>query len=127
MFLAELQSEEKEAFLELAVLIANVDGNQSIYEDFILQKYQKEMDLEKYTIKGIALDEILNVFKNERSQNIVLTEILQLIYSDGVFHEKERETVRLIKEHFKFDSNEYDSFKDWINKIKELSKSSKKL
>lgn len=120
MFLAELQPEEKEAFLELASLIASIDGKLSIYESSIIEKYQKEMRLENYAIKGLVLEDILKRFKSERSKNIVLTEILQLIFSDGVFQEQERESVRLIKTYFGFDPNEYGSFKEWIMKIKEL-------
>jgi len=121
MFLAELQPEEKTAFLELASLIAHIDGNLSIFENSILNKYQKEMELEDYKIKGMAIEEILKEFKNERSKNIVLTELLQLIYADGVFQRQEGESIRLIKKHFGFDSREFGSFKEWISKIKELS------
>jgi len=122
MFLEELQPEEKEAFLELASLIAKVDGKRSIYEYSILEKYQKEMDLENYRIKGLDIGDILKTFQSERSKNIVLTELLQLIFSDGVFHDQERESVRMIKEHFGFDADVYESFKDWVAKIQELSK-----
>ncbi|MGG5254107.1 hypothetical protein ACQYAD_11490 [Neobacillus sp. SM06] len=123
MFLAELKREEREAFLELASLIAFVDGNVSIFENSIIEKYQREMELEDYKIEGLALEDILNRFTTERSKNIVLTEILQLIYADGVFHDSEKESIRLIKTHFGFDPNEFGSFKEWIVKIKELSKS----
>jgi uncharacterized tellurite resistance protein B-like protein len=121
MFLAKLPQEEKEAFLELADLMAKVDGNLSIFENPVIAKYQKEMDLENYAVKGVAIDEILKVFKDERSKNIVLTEILRLVYSDGIVHEKEKESIRLIKEHFGFDPNKYDNFKDWVLAIKELA------
>lgn len=121
MFLAELHQEEREAFLELANLIAAIDGNLSIYESSILHKYQKEMGLEDYKIKSPEMADILNIFKSERSKNIVLVELFQLIYSDGVFAEQESESVQLIKSHFGFDSSEFSSFKDWIVKIKELS------
>ncbi|WP_342431538.1 hypothetical protein [Neobacillus sp. FSL H8-0543] len=120
MFLAELQLEEKKAFLELANLIAKIDGKYSIFETKILKEYQKELELGDYTIRGITIENILEEFKNERSKNIVLSELLRLIYSDGVFHEQERESVSLIKKHFGFNANEYDSFKDWVLKIKEL-------
>lgn len=123
MFLAELHQEEKEAFLELAHLIATIDGKISIFENSILNKYKKEMELEEYQIKGIAMEEILKIFKTERSKNIVLTELFQLVYSDGVFHDQESEFVSLIKEHFGFDPSEFGNFKDWISKIRELSKS----
>jgi tellurite resistance protein len=121
MFLAELQPAEKKAFLELASLIARVDGYLSIYESTILGKYQKETGLENYKIEGHPIEDILKSFHNERSKNIVLTEILKLIYSDGVFHDQERESIRIIKEYFGFNPSEYGSYKDWINKIKELS------
>ncbi|WP_423800575.1 hypothetical protein [Neobacillus sp. SAB-20_R2A] len=121
MFLAELQPEEKKAFLELAAMIANIDGNLSIFESSVLSKFQKEMGLKDYQIEGLAIEDILITFKTERSKNIVLAELLQLIYSDGVFQEKESETIQIIKEHFGFDANEFGSFKDWIEKIKELS------
>ncbi|MDR7002598.1 TerB family tellurite resistance protein [Neobacillus niacini] len=121
MFLAELHSEEREAFLELANLIAAIDGNRSIFEESIVNKYKKEMDLEDYQLKGLAMEDILKKFKSERSKNIVLAELFQLIYSDGVFHEQESESIRIIKEYFGFNSKEFASFKDWIDKIKELS------
>ena len=121
MFLAELLPEEKKSFLELASLIAMIDGNISVYESPILETYKKEMGLEDYQIKGLAMDDILKTFRNERSKKIVLAEIFKLIYSDGVFHEEERKSVQQIKTHFGFNSNEYGSLKEWIVKIKELS------
>ncbi|EKN66399.1 hypothetical protein BABA_16082 [Neobacillus bataviensis LMG 21833] len=121
MFLAELHLEEREAFLELAALIAKIDGNLSVYENSFLNKYKKEMDLENYKMKGLAIGDILKIFKTERSKNIVLAELFQLIYSDGVLQDQERESVLLIKKHFGFAQSEFGSFKDWIDKIKELS------
>jgi uncharacterized tellurite resistance protein B-like protein len=127
MFLAELQPEEKTAFLELAVLIASIDGNLSIFETSILNKYRKELGMEDYEPTGMDLGDILESFKSERSKNIVLTELFQLIYSDGVFHDQESKFVRLIKDHFGFETDEFGSFKDWIDKIRELSLTKEKL
>jgi hypothetical protein len=121
MFLTKLQQEEKEAFLELAYLMATIDGKFSVFENPVITKYQKEMDLEGYKIKGLAIDDILKVFKEERSKHIVLTEILRLVYSDGIVHENEQESITLIKKHFGFDANKYATFKDWIVGIKELA------
>lgn len=121
MFLAELPPEEKEAFLELATLISAIDGKVSVYENSVLKKFQKESGLERYQVKGLEIEDILDTFTSERSKNIVLTELLRLIYSDGVFHEHESESVQIIKKHFGFDSNAFGSYKDWVDKIKELS------
>lgn len=121
MFLTKLQQEEKEAFLELAYLMATIDGKFSVFENPVIVKYQKEMDLEDYKIKGLAIDDILKVFKEDRSKHIVLIEILRIVYSDGIVHENEQNSIRLIKEHFGFDANKYATFKDWIVGIKELA------
>lgn len=121
MFLTKLQQEEKEAFLELAYLMANVDGKFSVFENPVIAKYQEEMELKDYKIKGLAIDDILKVFKEERSKHIVLTEILRLVYSDGIIHETELESITLIKEHFGFDKDKFANFKDWIEGIKELA------
>ncbi|MGW9607850.1 hypothetical protein, partial [Heyndrickxia sporothermodurans] len=83
MFLRELNQEEKEAFLELAYLIAKIDKNQSIFENSILNKFKTEMGIDKYSIKGSDIEDILKVFENDRTKNIVLVEILRLIFSDG--------------------------------------------
>lgn len=121
MFLAELETEEKEAFLELASLISLIDGDLSIYEIPIIKEYQKETGLENYSIKGLPMEEILARFKNERTKKIVLTEILRLIFADGVYHDEEKKSVQIIKNYFGFDQDEYNSYKDWVMKIKELS------
>nr|WP_263326808.1 hypothetical protein [Neobacillus sp. Marseille-Q6967] len=121
MFLNELQPEEKVAFLELAYLMAKIDGKKTTFEHSILDVYKKEMEIENYTIRGgLGIEDIVQAFKTERSKNIVLTEILRLVFSDGVFHDHEKESIRLIKKHFGFNEDEYESFKDWITKIKEL-------
>ncbi|MFB7305071.1 hypothetical protein [Heyndrickxia sporothermodurans] len=122
MFLRELNQEEKEAFLELAYLIAKIDKNQSIFENSILNKFKTEMGIDKYSIKGSDIEDILKVFENDRTKNIVLVEILRLIFSDGVFHDFERESIQLIKKHFGFNKDDFQSLRDWVIKIKELEK-----
>ncbi|MEH7108707.1 MULTISPECIES: hypothetical protein [Bacillaceae] len=121
MFLEELSLKEREAFLELANRIAAIDGNLSVFENSIIKRYQREMELENYQVKGMDIEDILSSFSTERSKNIVLVELFQLIYSDGVFHDQESETISFIKGHFGFNPEEFGSFKDWIGKIKELS------
>lgn len=123
MFLNELQTEEKQAFLELAALMAKIDGNLSIYEGAIIEKYKKETGLENYKIKGFAIDEILPKFKSERSKKIVITEILRLVYADGIFHDKERESIHFIKKYFGFAPDEFNSLRDWVTNMEKLSAS----
>ncbi len=122
MFLSELEPKERVAFLELAHKVANLDGHLTPAKEVLLLEYATEMNIEDYKVQYLSLDDILPYFSSERSKHIALTELLRLIFSDGVLHNAERKSVELIKKHFQFDPNEYTSFKDWVVKIKELSK-----
>lgn len=120
MFLFELQGQEKIAFLELAYRIASVDGYLTPAKEILLEEYAAEMYIEDYKIQNMPIEEALSQFQSERSKHIALIELLKLVFSDGVYRPGERKSIQLIKEYFKFDPNEYNSFRDWITKIKEL-------
>ncbi|MEW9668569.1 hypothetical protein [Ammoniphilus sp. 3BR4] len=120
LFLFELNFEEKIAFLELAHRIASVDDCLTPAKEILLEEYAAEMYIEEYKIQHMPMEEALSYFQSERSKHIALIELLRLIFSDGVYRPGERKSIQLIKEYFKFDPNEYNSFRDWITKIKEL-------
>lgn len=122
MFLAELQPQEKKAFLELAYLVASADGHLTPKEEALLEEYKKEMVMEEsHKIENLSFEKIVSQFQSERSKNIALTELLSLIFSDGVYHEEERKSIQMIKEHFGFNPNQFNSFKDWVENIRKLS------
>lgn len=122
MFLNQLQPEEKIAFFELAHLLASADGILALREELILDEYRQELQIDPdYQIRHLSMDEILQAFQSERSKNVALTELFRLIFSDGVYQDEERRSVQLIKTYFGFDPHHFQSFKDWIWKIKELS------
>ncbi len=68
MFLAELQDNEKEAFLELASLIGTSDGKLSIYESTIIERYQKEMDNELYKMKHKSYEDALKSIPDSKEE-----------------------------------------------------------
>lgn len=127
MFLDQLQPDEKIAFLELAYLLASADGILAVKEELILEEYRHELQIdEKYKIRHLSIEEILKAFQSERSKNVALTELFRLIFSDGVYQDEERNSVQLIKTYFGFDPHQFQSFKDWVLKIRELSEEQNK-
>lgn len=122
LFLDQLQPEEKIAFFELAHLLASADGVLAVKEELILEEYRHELQInDDYAIRNLSIEEILQAFQSERSKNVALTELFRLIFSDGIYQDEERKSVQLIKTHFGFDPHQFQSFKDWVFKIKELS------
>ncbi|RXT06463.1 hypothetical protein EIZ39_15450 [Ammoniphilus sp. CFH 90114] len=100
--------------------MASVDGCLTPAKEIILEEYATEMNIEDYQLQHLLMEEALAYFGCERSKHIALTELLRLIFADGVYRTGERNSVELIKKYFDMDANEYNSFRDWIAKIKEL-------
>ena len=113
MFLNLLEQKEKEAFFELATLVANSDDVLDEKEELILNLYKKEMDIENYKTIGINLDEILNSFKSKKAKRIVLMELFALIFSDEKFQQEEIDLIKKIQKNFKFSEVEVNLCKEW--------------
>jgi len=123
MFLTELLPQEKKAFLELAHLVASIDGAMTTSEEVFLEDYKREMQLEEeYSIQNWSIERILMEFQSERSKQIALTEILGIVFTDGILSNEERKSIELIKKHFGYQRDQFESYRDWIESIKELSR-----
>ena len=117
MFLNLLEQKEKEAFFELAALMANSDDVLDEKEELMLNLYKKEMDIENYETIGMDLDEILNSFKSKKAKKIVLMELFALIFGDDEFHQEEKDLVKKIKEKFQFSEVEANLCKEWSKTV----------
>lgn len=86
MYLSLLTSEEKNAFLELAITIASSDNDFSDHEKAMVQLYCNEMQIAySDNIKVRPLAEILSALKecSERTKKIILYEVIGLVLVDG--------------------------------------------
>ncbi|MCL5289964.1 MAG: tellurite resistance TerB family protein [Bacillota bacterium] len=122
MFLNQLAVAEKEAFIELACSVSQCDGVVCDEEKQMLDSYLHEMNMEGsgYVIRQLPIEEILDIFQNERTKNIVFIEILALVFADGKFDEKEIEVLDKIKQHFGISQEKYINFKEWVKSVNNL-------
>lgn len=96
MFLCELNSEERVAFVNLVDLFARVDQVFEKEERDLIGDYLAEFELEKDVIGTLNLDEIKNVFKKsiERVKKIVCFELVILALVDGEYENEEIEFLK---------------------------------
>lgn len=127
MFLNRLaNNEEKYAFVKLAYLISKADNNFMDIQKIMIEQYCEEMnienntDLENLENEKIDLQEILKHFKSKESKNIVLLEIMPLIYADNVLHEEELKILNVIKKEFNVDDNKTTLYAEWSKAVMAL-------
>jgi tellurite resistance protein len=128
MYLALLNREEQQLFLELASIVANVDEEFSDEEAQLIELFRKEMNLpeKEYPIQNIGLTKILEKFgkSTSASQRMIFIEILGLVYADDSLHENEKDLLEKLKMRFSIDEKEEKSV---TIALKELSEAYKKL
>lgn len=124
MFLHFLQTKEhKEAFLELAYVVAKADGFVNRKESGYLRSYMDEMDMQQsdYTFPSEReLSAIIGDLKDEQVKNIFFAEILLLIFADGDYNDEEKQIARDLKRIFRFSDATYESLKNWVIRMDQL-------
>lgn len=120
MFLHFLQQREhKEAFLELANIVANADGFVNLKEKGGLRMIAAELDL-TVAATSRSISDILGCVQDERVQHIFLVEILLLCYADGDFNDDEKNVIMEMKQRFNISDDKYEAFKAWVIQLDRL-------
>lgn len=124
MFLHFLhQKEHKEAFLELAHLVAKADGFLHRKEKGYLRSYWDELELSEadYQFDTVrSLSDIIGDLKDEQVKNIFMVEILLLTFADGDYNDAEKQVTREMKELFGFSDETYETYKNWVIRMDKL-------
>jgi tellurite resistance protein len=122
MFLQELTTEEKVAFLELAHIIANSNGIIDESEQKMLDSYDLEMglDLKIEDLNELSLSTIVPIFKSERTKRIVFLEAIAIAFADGIYDEEQKNLIQELKIAFNISDEDYQEFKGWIIKVNSL-------
>lgn len=123
MFLSKLDNNEKESFLMLAHNIARSDGDFSENEQNMIDTYCMEMQISgvNYDKNNFSLELILDTFKSQENQKIVLLEIMALVFSDGL-HEKEQEILNVIADKFNVSEDLTVVYGEWSKAILSIAK-----
>jgi len=119
MFLNKLSDNEKNAFLELAHYIARSDDDFSEKQKSIIQTYCLEMQISDISFNDstFKLEAILENFSTENSQKIILLELMALVYSDNILHDKERDVLNQMIEIFNFNPALLNVYAEWTKSI----------
>ena len=123
MFLNRLSTEEKNAFLVLAHHVARSDADFAREERLIIAKYCMEMqidDLDDYDDATFDLDQILGRFDSTSHRNIVLLELMVLVYADGRLAQQESLMIDRFVDHFHMNPNLSIIYREWAKNILSL-------
>lgn len=123
MFLNRLTTEEKNAFLELAHHVARSDAAFSSEERVVIAKYCMEMqidDIDDYDDATFELEPVLDRFTTASHRNIVLLELMVLVYADGRLAKQESSTIDRFVAHYDMNPNLSIIYREWAKNILSL-------
>lgn len=123
MYLQQLNQSEKENFLELAYLFADIDNEFADEEKLQILQYRYEMHLHEddYNIKGKNIDIILQELSESEDniKKIITFELVGLALSDKNLRVQEIEMLKQVRTYFNISE---ETFTKMQNKIEELQK-----
>lgn len=120
MFLHFLQQKEhKEAFLELANIVANADGFVNLKERGGLRMIAAELGLPAAATSR-SLADILGCVQDEHVRHIFLVEMLLLCFADGDYNDDEKELIMEMKRLFGISEEKYEAIKEWVIRMDKL-------
>lgn len=114
MYLHLLKKKEQFAFLNIAYVTVNADGEFHENEEKIISLFMSELGIRKVKFKDrIDLKEEAKKFKSKKSKKIAILELMVLIMADRLFHKKEREIANFLIKEFNLKNSYMDVCLDW--------------
>lgn len=101
MYLANLKThEEKEAFLNLAFMIANADGSLDFDERVLINLFQDEMNLEhgSCAFQRQPMSQLCRTFSDPQSRRLAFGNLMTLAYVDDYDSEGKKSLLDLIQQ-----------------------------
>lgn len=127
MLLYKLQDKNKQLFMELELLLVNVDGDYSESEKNLVQRHCKEMGIEPIEYDGdLKLDDILqkiNEGMTVMEKKIIFIELITVAMIDGVYDNKERQFVDSLRKLLEIPEEVAEQAYGLVNKLVETSTS----
>lgn len=122
MFLNKLDTQSKEAFLELAYYVANSDEAFSDIQKSLIEGYAKEMDIEniQFDEKKFSLEDNLKTVINKDYQKIILMEILAIVYTDSLIHPEEKKIIDTMVDIWNINSSLVIVYGEWAKNLLSL-------
>ena len=104
MLLMQLETPEKFAFLHIAHHLAQSDGEIGNREEIRINDYCVEMGIDNiiFDEENYVLENYLDKFKSNKSQRILLLELMMLVHVDDTYNNQEQELMNIISNRFNF-------------------------
>ena len=112
MFPEILKDEQKDLFLQLAVIAAKENGYVDEAEDALLTKFANEMNIAPKTEATLSLDEVIDKLASscdKREKKIVLFEAAGIMNSDGEYSDAEFDFLKKIAAKFEISEEELET------------------
>lgn len=119
MFLYYLNTNESEAFLELANIAIKADGIIKDCEIAVIENYKKELSMQDYQIKNLSYESILNVFKDSSKQvkRSIIIELTAILYSDKEIDESEITWIEKLSKDLNIEEKEFQRLLRWAKDL----------
>ena len=111
MFLEILKDDQKDLFLQLAVIAAKENGYVDEAESEMLLKFASEMKIAPRAEAILSLDEIIDGLAkscDKREKKVVLFEAAGIMNTDGEYDDKEYEFLKKIAAKFEIADEELE-------------------
>ena len=123
MFLHELNTEQREAFICLAHNVVVSDGDLSPGEQVMMAALRREIGLQDtFEPHYIPVDGINNIFDTKGSRVATLIALVRLSYADGAFEIEEQFLIKEICAAFEFTEKEFNLIENWVRRLISLEK-----
>lgn len=115
MFLYLLNDKEGKAFMELAMLAMNVNGEKKECEKAEYETYLMELNLPDYKTTGLTFEKAAAVFKFSSTavKRCVIIELCGILYADKEIDPKESQWIYALADIFHLDKQESDRLICW--------------
>jgi len=118
MWLTALTAEQRRALLGLAHNVVVSDGLLDPNEEFMLDAFKREMELNPTTeSEYVELAGIERIFESRKSRTIALLNLLRLCYVDGAFEIEEECLLKEVSRACGVGDDEFQRLDNWVRRL----------
>lgn len=118
MYLALLDDEKKELFLNLEIHISRTDGEFGDDEKMIIDTHCMEMGIDNHNYESwINYDSVISTLSeqcNKLEKRIIFFELAAVVLADGVYHDNEKTMLYELGKYFDINNDKVDGLIDTL-------------
>lgn len=132
MFLNRFAPQEKQGFLELALLAVRADDCITTEEVQFVEELRLGLGIDEesfinHILEDPNLKKAISAFTNDESRRLAYLELVTLTYVDGEFDPAESSYLREVQQAFGIDEATRDASHDWAQRMQALREEAQKL